>query len=500
MATTSTASAVRAESLNGRLPIPKDERPYKSYYIGISVFFSFGVATWGFLTGGFLGTLANFPLGISAFFAGQLIGIAVGAFGVGLICNRFGIEMIDAIKGTYGPRGSWIVLAASLINFLGWIYILMVLAGQSVGNIVDEMFGISNPRLVVGVACAAALLTSIAVASRGPGALASLAGWVAPSLVVMSLVMLVLLLNRFGAGLLTMEPTTPVEDLQTNYVLIIEYGLAFGLSYWVTMGAVCRLFPRARVATVSVLTGWGVLSTVVIGVAMLSGLALGSGDPTDWMIPLAGKVGGIIALLFVAIANVSSMVGMLYILGVQAQQFRWARNMNFGLLLAIFALPGGILFMVSPSLLMDNYGVFLGYNAVVFAPVAAVVLVDFLVLRRQRLEVRDLFIENASSRYWFWGGVNPAAIASVAAGCVLYVWIFNPVTGVSGDVFRYATATLPTLAVSGMLYFLLMRYLVIPAGRGHYESPSAELPRARQEATTATVGRITDTETPQVSQ
>lgn len=480
MATTSTSSAVRAESLSGRLPIPRGERPYNSYYIGISVFFSFGVATWGFLTGGFLGTLANFPLGITAFFAGQIVGVAVGAFSIGLICNRFGIEMIDAIKGTYGPRGSRIVLAASLINFLGWTYILMVLAGQSVGNILNAMLGIPNSRAVVGIACAIVLLLTITIASQGPGALASLAGWVAPSLVVMSLVMLFLLLHRFGTGIFTMAPATPVEDLQTNYVLIVEYGLAFGLSYWVTMGAVCRLFPRARVATVSVLTGWGVLSTVVIAVAMLSGLALGSGDPTDWMIPLAGKVGGAIALLFVVIANVSSMVGMLYILGVQAQQFRWARKINFGILVALLALPGGILFSLLPSLLMDNYGVFLGYNAVIFGPVAAVVLVDYLVLRRQRLELRDLFDETASSRYWFWGGVNPAAIASVLVGCVLYVWIFNPVTGATGGVFLYMTATLPTLVVSGLLYFVLMRFVVIPAGRGHYEAQVARRVQASE--------------------
>jgi nucleobase:cation symporter-1, NCS1 family len=52
-----------------------------------------------------------------------------------------------------------------------------------------------------------------------------------------------------------------------------------------------------------------------------------------------------------------------------------------------------------------------------FAPVAGVLVVDYLALRRMKVDVPALF--RAQGRYWCWGGFNRIAIGWVVAGCAV---------------------------------------------------------------------------------
>lgn len=465
-----TNSSRYSESLMGRLPIPREGRPYRSYFVAISVFFAYGVATWAFMTGGLIGSVINAPLGITAFFVGQLAGLVIGAFSIGFLCHRYGVELVDGVKASFGPYGAMLVLVASLLNFLGWAYILMILSAQSAANVLQALGGISPTVGLIGVIAVVLMAVTVVLTTFGPEVFARISTWVAPALLILALTMIGLMINQFGLDdLFTMTPANVEPATQDNYTLVVEWGLAFGLSYWVVIGPMVRLIPSVRVATVSMLTGWGVVAIIVIAAGILASTTLGSSDPTEWMFPLAGKVGGAIGLLFVIMANVTTTIAMLYIAGLQVQQFRIARQMPWGMLISLLALPG-IYFAFRPSILMDNYGAFLGYNAVVFAPLAAVTLVDYLFLRKQRIVVRDLFDNTSSGRYWFWSGVNPAAILAVTLGCIFYLWIFDPITSESLDIFRYITASLPTTLFSAVVYYVTMRFVVIPLGKGDYPS------------------------------
>lgn len=461
-----TNSSRYRESLMGRLPMLREDRPYRSYFVSVSVFFAYGVATWAFLTGGLIGTVIDAPHGITAFFVGQLAGLVIGAFSIGFLCHRYGVELVDGVKAAFGPFGAMLVLVASLLNFLGWAYILMILSARSAMNVLHRLGSVSTSVVLIGVIAVVVMAVTVVLTTFGPEVFARISTWVAPALLVMALTMIGLMVNRFGLpDLFTMTSTGSATP--GNYTLVVEWGLAFGLSYWVVIGPMVRLIPSMRVATVSMLTGWGVVAIVVIAAGTLAATTLGSSDPTEWMFPLAGAVGGSVGLIFVIMANVTTTIAMLYIAGLQVQQFRIARQMPWGALISLLALPG-IYFAFRPSILMDHYGAFLGYNAVAFAPLAAVMLVDYLLLRKQRIVVRDLFDKTSFGRYWFWFGVNPAAILAVALGCAFYLWLFNPITSEGRDIFYYITASLPTTLFSAVLYYVAMRFVVIPLGKGDY--------------------------------
>ncbi|MCS6914139.1 MAG: NCS1 family nucleobase:cation symporter-1 [Myxococcota bacterium] len=113
----------------------------------------------------------------------------------------------------------------------------------------------------------------------------------------------------------------------------------------------------------------------------------------------------------------------------------------------------GILFM--PWKLTEDthayiQGWLVGYSGGL-APIAAVMIVDYWVLRRKRLNLQDLYLYEGSYRYR--RGWNPAALVATAAGC-LAAWgglIVPPLR----PLFDYAWFV--GLGVAGVVYYLLMR-------------------------------------------
>jgi nucleobase:cation symporter-1, NCS1 family len=79
-----------------------------------------------------------------------------------------------------------------------------------------------------------------------------------------------------------------------------------------------------------------------------------------------------------------------------------------------------------------------------FAPVAGILLADYLFIQKQRLQLAALFDRNGP--YWYWNGFNLAAIVWVLVGFGLY--FLTPVSWIQ-------TAT--TVLLTGIGYFVTLR-------------------------------------------
>ena len=133
---------------------------------------------------------------------------------------------------------------------------------------------------------------------------------------------------------------------------------------------------------------------------------------------------------------------------------------------------------------MENILTFMYLLGVIFAPVVAIQIVDYYLLRRQRLHLPSLYDYSSSGRYWFWGGFNLMAFVATIVGMFTYWILLDPVTYenrlVLGDVivFQWTSASLATIVVSGAVYWLLTRFVSIPAHKGGYEeTPAVTDPR-----------------------
>lgn len=65
-------------------------------------------------------------------------------------------------------------------------------------------------------------------------------------------------------------------------------------------------------------SGFGQILVTCVG--LLAALAMADSAPTVWMIPLGGLVLGIIALVFIGLANITSMIAIFYGMAVALRQ------------------------------------------------------------------------------------------------------------------------------------------------------------------------------------
>ena len=90
------------------------------------------------------------------------------------------------------------------------------------------------------------------------------------------------------------------------------------------------------------------------------------------------------------------------------------------------------------------------------------------ILRKQQINIRGVFLSGEGTPYHYWGGFNPAAILAMAAGFVTYLYLLDPVSYASHSPYEYLTASLPTAVVGGLVYLIVTRAIVKPAGKGDY--------------------------------
>jgi NCS1 family nucleobase:cation symporter-1 len=158
------------------------------------------------------------------------------------------------------------------------------------------------------------------------------------------------------------------------------------------------------------------------------------------------------------------------------------RRIPWPLFIALLFVPSAVV-VFWPAALYDNFFKFVAWVGLVLAPLTAVYLTDFFLLRRRRITVRDLYAPEGESRYSFWWGVNPAAFLAVGAGALIYYLLLDPITFSAAGIFTYTTASLPAFVVTAVVYIVLTVLWVRPAGKGGYHEPAASVrPTERAEA------------------
>ena len=74
--------------------------------------------------------------------------------------------------------------------------------------------------------------------------------------------------------------------------------------------------------------------------------------------------------------------------------------------------------------------------------------------------------------YYFWRGINPAAMVALAAGCATYVTFLNPLSFASAPLYPFLTASLPAAGAAAAVHFL-GTLILVRAGRGGYSHGQA---------------------------
>lgn len=453
----------RAEHDEQGLPLLREERfwgfsDFSAVNIGLAI------ATWAFLIGGTTAAFVGVERGIAAIVIGNVIGVSLMALAACVPTGKFGIDQVTAGRSTFGANGMRLIGVLIVLIIVGWAAVLSIMFARASINVVSAVApGVSlDPNgLAVSGLGVLALVIAWTLVRHGASAVRTFNKIVAPGLVVITVGMLVAVLTqRSWAELTSIPPIAPFGDDHVDFMLAVEFNLAAGLGWWPIVGSLARYTRTQRAAY------WpnmiGLFGAAALGevVGLLAALALGESDPTLWMVPLGGVALGILALLFVAIANLTSLVGMLF---SACTGLRWAapwlRRLPWPYLTGGFLVVPAVLAFF-PTTVYDQFFRFLALTSLVLAPIVGIVIADFFLLRRRHLDLRALYPgTGATTTYRYPLGINPAAILALAAGATVYWLLLDPVSLGHAGLFPIIGASMPALA-TGLLAHLALSHLL----------------------------------------
>jgi Cytosine/uracil/thiamine/allantoin permeases len=465
--------AIEAE--RGRAPLPPSKRLWGFWeYTWANA--ALAIATWGFLIGGSLALVVDVRHGLLAIILGNVLGVLLVGLAVSISAGKYGTEQYTFMRSIFGHNGSRLIyIVAMILLTVGWLVVLGIMFGRSI----DSAISVVARRDPEPSGWHIYLITLVAIAitafivAKGPTSIKAFNTIVAPALfLVMGLMIYIFLRDSSVAEILALPALgKPFDSNSVNFMIAVEINIAAGFSWWPYLGNLSRITKNERVAFWPNLIGIGGAASLGEAVGLIGAIKFGSADPTQWMAQVGGVWLSVIVLIFVAFANVTSMANILYtaVVGMRQMFDAILKKLSWECLVTGFCIVPAVVLFAIPGL-YDGFLVFLVWTAALYSALTGIMIVDYFVLRRSHVALKDLFVEGKASRYYFTGGFNVAALFAVLVGGALFTITFNPLTFEHTGYFRYTTASLLAAAAAGIVYWIASRLFILPRGLGGYTS------------------------------
>jgi NCS1 nucleoside transporter family len=390
-----------------------------------------------------------------------VIGNALGCAIFGLFCvmgHRTGVNMMVLSRAAFGRRGAWVPAAVQFLLPMGWIgvntWIVLDLAVAALGELGIE--GGQGLRYAVAFGL---MIAQCVIAVWGYYAIRSFERWTVPVTALIMAVMSVLAVTHadvsFAAG-----TATGTAKLTAITQLLTAIGVGWGIS-WLVYSADYSRFTRPQTTDRRLFwaTGLAMYIPTVWLAALGAVVASGGGgaDPSDLVVSTFGTM-ALPVLLLILHGPIAGNILNFYSCGLAALTFglrvaRWKISLAAGVLasavLVVFIEAGDF------ASSFDSWMVSL---IVWIAPWAAIVAVEYFVIRGGRLDPASLYERETRDRH---GDVNWRALLALAAGLVAgWAWEFGLTPAFQGPVAKALGDTdlswLTGGLVAGGLYWLLM--------------------------------------------
>ncbi len=409
---------------------------------------------------------------------GNVFGCALfGLFNV--IGHRTAVNQMVLGRAPFGRRGGVIpgviqcVLTMAWVGVNTWVVLDLALA------VLAELGVEGGPALRYAVA-ASIMLAQLGLALYGFYAIRTFEKYTVPATAAVMVVMTAVALTQVGLDWTAGEAITTADKVTAVTQLLTAIGVGWGIS-WIPYSADYSRFVRpdaseksvfwASAAGMYVPTVW----LAVLGACLASGG--NGGDPSTLVIGTFGAL-ALPVLLLIMHGPVATNILNLYscslaalTIGVRAA--RWQVTLLAGLVASVV-----LAVFVNADDFAHAFDLWMVSILVWISPWAAIVLVDFFVVRGGGLDVSGLYQDAERSPY---GSVNKAGLISLAVG-ILAGWScqYGLVPEMQGPVARLLNNTdlswLSGGVVAGGLYLVLFSGTVM---RTDAASPSITRKAAR---------------------
>ena len=449
--------AIEQEVYFGTYPVLPKERKY-GFIDALLVLSGYCIATWSYTQGSYLATLVNFKqLIIGAFFA-ALFMLLIYQIPV-ILSVRYGIDIWIWLRSVFGFKGVNVVtILIILVNF-PWYAVCCELFADSMENLLG-LFGIGlfpGGHLLLSISC---VVLGTFIAYRGIGSITWTTRILVPLLLLVGVVVVIVGFTSVPIDVIWNYKPELTGDVSktTNYILSIEANFAFVITLVGGMAEVPRLCKSEKSGFYAGVLGQGLAGSffVVVGAVMAIAMHHVTGemidDPTMMLATLSAPILGLSSLLLVAFANIGTQAVGSYIYGVMLKST--FPKVSYRVLVLILGAYVTVLCVWGK--ITEYFGSFLTIGALVYAPLAALLVVDFFLVRRQKIDLRSAYGLEGHHSYDYTKGFNIVGLVCLVFGFVLSLVIYNPIKGiVHVPALFVLTPTGCSFLATGILYFLL---------------------------------------------
>ena len=448
---------VEKEALFGIAPVLKREKLY-GFLDAVLVLSGYCIATWSYTQGSYLATLVGFKQLLIGAFLGAILMLAIYQLPV-ILSVRYGIDIWIWLKAVFGHKGTMIMTVVIIIINYPWYAVCADLFASSMGNLV-ALFGVTFPDfmpLVLRLICVA---IGTAIAYKGLGAITRTTRVLVPLLLALGVLVVIVGFTSVPFDVIwNYKPdTSQYTDSIIPYIISVEANFAFVITLVGGMGEVPRLTKKENAGFWAGVIGQGISGSffVVVGAVMAIAMQYVTGemvdDPTLMLATLSVPALALSSLLLVAFANIGTQAVGSYIYGVMLKSsFKRASYRTLILILAAY-----VALLCVWGKIVDYFGSFLTISACIYAPLAALLFVDFFFVRKQKLALRSAFELKGYNAYNYTHGINWIGMLCVAAGVAMSLLVYNPVTGEVHNMLLFRlTPTGFSFLGTGLLYLVL---------------------------------------------
>ena len=334
------------------------------------IWFGAGVSLAEILTGTYYAGMDVGPA-VAAILLGHVIGGAL-MYAAGLIGGRTGKSAMETVAMSFGTDGARIFAALNVLQLVGWTAIMIYDGALAAGGILPA--GRWLWALVIG----ALIVVWILVGLRDLGKLSTIS---MIALFGLSLVLMFVIFRQGGAD-------AAASGEAMGFGAAVELAVAMPLSWLPLISDYTRDAERPAAATAASVLTYSAVSVFMYVIGM--GAASIAGE-TDISVIMVRAGLGAAGLVIVVLSTVTTTFLDAYSAGVSSVSVsRVSREKPAAIAVAVIGTAAAMVFP------MDDITDFLYLIGSVFAPMAAVQIADFFVLRRPactgRWQVRSIIV------------------------------------------------------------------------------------------------------------
>jgi nucleobase:cation symporter-1, NCS1 family len=396
--------------------------------------------------------------------------------------TKYGIPFPVLVRSSFGIRGANVAAMARALVACGWFGIQTWIGALALDTLMTTLTsGWADVTGHKAIAFGVFWALQVAIILRGIDGIKFLESYAAPLLLGGSAG---LLIWAFGAAGNVFSASSQLIDGDAGFWSLFGPGLAANVGYWITLSMNIPDFTRYAKDQRSQIVGQSIAMPITmtgfsfLGIAVTCATIIEFGEPIWDPVTLVARLLAdlpillVIAMFIVVVAQISTNMAANVVSPSNDFSNLSPRQISFRTGGLITAVIGIISF---PWKLYEDVGAYIftwlvGYGSLL-AAFLAVMVFDYWLLRRTRLEVDELYRSGPGGRYWFTNGFNVRALIAVAVGVIpVLPGFLNAATTEGGivadpgffdEIYKYGVFV--AFGLSAVSYVALMRAAEAPA-------------------------------------